>query len=91
MQTTPHRRRMINDAIAKGYTIVEGWNSVNINTGKTRRSVGITLWLDGTATRNDVDLTVATAIRTVKDMRKCLNLKFRCVRRVCGFYSRQGL
>ena len=74
MKTTPKRRKMINDSIKEGYTVVEKEFGVDINVGKTRRSVGITLWPDGTATRNDCDLTICAAIRTVKEMRKCLGL-----------------
>lgn len=74
MNTTRARRKMIDDAKAKGYTVIESESNVQIWTGSDDGDVGITLWFDGVSTRADIDLRYATAIRTVKAMRQLLNL-----------------
>ena len=74
MKTTPTRRKLIADAQAKHFTVVESETCVRISTGKTYRSLGVTIWPDGTATRNDIDFSQCLCIRTVKAMRELLGL-----------------
>lgn len=67
---------LISDAEKAGLVVIpmpDG--SVVIRKGKSPKSVGITIWPDGTATRSDVDLALASSIRTVKQMRGILGLK----------------
>lgn len=73
---SPGIEKIIKDAKAKGYIVREHrfTNAVDIRKGTTRYSIGITIWEDGTATRSDVYLTVASTIRTQKEMRKTLGL-----------------
>lgn len=73
MTTTRERRRMINDAKRLGMIVAESATGCVIKRGP--RSAGIILWPNGTATRTDVDLQAATAIRTVKAMRGVLGMK----------------
>lgn len=42
---------------------------------RARTLYGLSIWPDFTATRSDVDLTVAKAIRTVEEMRSILKLR----------------
>jgi hypothetical protein len=65
---------MIDDAKAKGLRVDERPHCVRIWTGKTCRSVGITMWEDGTATRADISLSETNIIRTIKAMRQLLGL-----------------
>jgi hypothetical protein len=64
-------RKLFEDARDAGL-IVEG-NVIRVSP----RGVSLKIWEDGTATRADVgiDLTVCTAIRTQKEMRRILGLK----------------
>jgi hypothetical protein len=74
MKTTKGRRQLINDALASGMTVRERDGRCDISTGKTYRSVGITIWEDGVATRNDVEPSSCLSIRTIKQMRGILGL-----------------
>lgn len=65
--------RIIEDAQEKGLNVIRHSDgTVSINKGK--RGVGIRIFQDGVAVRNDVDLTIAIAIRTQKQMREILGL-----------------
>lgn len=68
-------KKIVEDAKRAGY-IVKFHNEETVTILKSKRGVGICIWSDGTATRADYgfDLTIATAIRTQKEMRKCLGL-----------------
>jgi hypothetical protein len=74
MKTTAQRRKLIEEARVRGLTVRETNSCVHILTGKTFKSVGITLWPDGTATRSDIDFQLCTTIRTIKLMRIILGL-----------------
>jgi hypothetical protein len=74
METTRSMRRLIDDAKARGLTVREREQFCDINRGKTLRSLGIRIWPDGTATRNDIELSLCLAIRTQKQMREILGL-----------------
>lgn len=74
MNTTKAIRKLIDDAIAAGHEVEESAYEVRIPPLKRGR-VGITIYQDGTALRNDVpDLSLLTTIRTQKQMRKLLDL-----------------
>ena len=63
------RERIIAAAIAMSYNVRDdGKGLVAITRGKTVRSYGILLWEDNTATRCDVQLDSAMAIRTEKEI-----------------------
>lgn len=65
-------RKLIDDAKAAGLKVREEHNYVDIK--RKRPSLGLVIFEDGVAVRNDVDLSVCTAIRTQKQMRKILGL-----------------
>lgn len=70
------KRQLIVEAIAAGFVVEMLPNSdiVNIRRGKTYRSVGVTIWGDGIATRSDIRHDLCLAIRTVKQVRQILGL-----------------
>lgn len=74
MTTSPGIARIIEEAKERGFIIQELPHGSGVNINKTRRGVGITIWADGTATRNDVDLHLTMTIRTHKAMRRILGL-----------------
>lgn len=71
---------LLDDAEAKGYTVHEEDKRVFITKGKTLRSYGVVVYVDGatgsfvTANRSDVDLSIALSIRTIKAVRKALDI-----------------
>lgn len=73
MNTTKAMRQLIDDAIAAGYKVEESIYAVRIP-AKRRFGIGITIYPNGTAVRNDVDISFVNAIRTQKQMRKLLGL-----------------
>jgi hypothetical protein len=73
-QSTLARRNFVTDAVNAGYLVEPEGGSIAIHAGKTKRSTGIRLWPDGTATRNDCDPSAAMVIRTLKEMRQLLEL-----------------
>mgnify|MGYP003646410782 CR=1 FL=1 len=67
--------RVIEDARSAGWNVYSnGPESIRVLREKTCKSYGLIFWEDGTATRADVRLDLAKAIRTEKAMRKALNL-----------------
>ena len=63
--------QIIADAINRSYEVTQDGNVVHVFKNK---DTGLTFWPDGTATRADVDLVVCKAIRTIKEMRRALEL-----------------
>ena len=71
---TKAQTSLIADAVAAGLNVSESATCVTIRTGKTRRSAGLHLWPNGTATRSDADASVCSAIRSVAAMRRVVGL-----------------
>lgn len=74
MKTTPGIRRIIDDAVARGYHVTETSQNCMIRTGKTARSVGLVIWETGHAYRSDVRLDHCVTIRSQKVMRSILGI-----------------
>lgn len=78
----PEIDKIIKESKEKGYIVDEYStdssgipNRVDIHTGKRRWTNGLTIWPDGTATRNDLsDLSLAVKITRISSMRKVLKL-----------------
>lgn len=68
---TVARRKLVEESVKKGLVVRYDGKTVNIN--KTARGVGITLWEDGSITRNDVMLELA-ANMTLRVARQVLGL-----------------
>lgn len=81
METTDSIRQLIDDATRRGLNVTETADRVVIRRGKTNRSVGLAIWPNDTATRTDVDLTIATRIDSVREMRRVLNVPAQNLRR----------
>jgi hypothetical protein len=73
VKTSKQLRRLINDALNAGHEIREETTLIRIFPLKRGRP-GIDIWGDGTATRNDIDLSLTLTIRTQKVMREILDL-----------------
>ena len=66
-------KQIIKDAKTRGYIVKENnYGSVDINVSP--RGLGVRLWPDGSATRNDVENHLALTIRTQKEIRKVLRM-----------------
>ena len=63
--------QLISDAKDKGYRVVERGSTVQVWQNK---STGLQFFQDGTAVRADTDLTICKAIRTIREMRRALEL-----------------
>ena len=63
---------IISDARLAGLIIEDGGSVVTIR--KSPKGVAVTLWPDGSATRADVRLDLASCIRSAADVRKVLGL-----------------
>lgn len=72
------RAKLLEDARAAGYAIEDAHGSVCItkSIGRWSNRVGLLLFPDGTAYRVDIDLSVAKALRSYREMRQHLGLDF---------------
>lgn len=68
----PSLVRLIEDARAAGYEITDANALCRIRVSP--KGIGLDLWADGTATRNDVQLDLALTIRSAAQMREILGL-----------------